>query len=91
METRKSEFDKPIGLYHLIQEIRPNDGGPIQYNNLVNFINPDYIEPTALPYFLNQLEMWGWIKTDKYFNVLRLTRPTENIYLVPRPIQEVLS
>ena len=88
METYKSEFDKPIALYDLIGYVMPDNGVPVLFNNLRLFV---VYGELPLKQYLKLLQAWGWIAIDKQYNVLRLTRPTENIILRPRPVQEDFS
>ncbi len=89
METRKSEFDRPIALYNnLLRFIQQNDRKPT-YHEL--YANSGY---TGNGYFANDMVLllqWGWIE-DTWGAGKGITpcRPTENIFLVPRPVQEVL-
>jgi len=90
METYKSEFDRPIALYHnLLRFIRQNDRKP-SYREL--YEASGY---TGNGYFANDMVTlleWSWIETDwRKDNGVTPCRPTETIYLVPRPVQEDFS
>jgi hypothetical protein len=88
METRKSEFDLPINLYSNLVFFVRNRGENPTFEDAM-----EYGGFGRLPLWihLRTLEQWGWIEYNRVTNSIRLTRPTENIYLVPRPIQEAQS
>ena len=90
MTTRKSEFDRPIALYHNLLRFIHQNGCKPSYRQLY-----DASGYTGNGYFANDmvtLIQWGWIEdTWSAGKGVTPSRPTENIFLVPRPIQEVRS
>lgn len=89
METRTSEFDRPISLYHLLQElIQEYHYCPTRRE----LMKTGGVSENVLEHDLAILVEWKWIEiTPGLRRGILLKRPTENIFLVPRPIQEMRS
>lgn len=90
MAIYKSEFDRPIDLYHTLLRFIQQNGSKPSYREL--YKASGY---SGNGYFANDMVLllqWGWIE-DTWSAGKGVTpcRPTENIFLVPRPIQEDFS
>jgi len=90
MTTRKSEFDRPIALYHTLLRFIQENGYKPTYRGLYHASGY-----TGNGYYANDmvtLIQWGWIE-DTWSGGKGVTpaRPTENIYLRRRSVMEVLS